>query len=142
MTAYRALLVLACVSLSACAGNSRSLTALGGPTAAAQPSSGGIVLHVTPADLGCDSIGIDYRTMTFHIDAAAPEQVSALTDTGVTLTTYWPAGFTAGTAGERVVRDGAGTVVAVDGDVLQVGQQIHGYGVCLTTSNLHVVATP
>ena len=110
-------------------------------SASVEPSSATIALHETPDNLGCDSIGIDYTTMTFHIEPAAAEQVSATTDTGVSLVTYWPAGFKAGTAAERTVRDAAGKVVARDGEVLQAGQNLHGYGVCLSTSKLDVMLT-
>ena len=103
------------------------------------PSAAAIVLHETPDNLGCDSIGVEYKTVTFHIEPAAAEQVSALTDSGVSLVTYWPAGFKAGTAAERVVRDPAGNVVASDGQVLRAGQNLRGYGVCLSTSKLHVM---
>ena len=149
MTAHRILLVVACLALWACSGSSTSPSPSPSPssaatpgastTATAAPSSAAIVLHETPDNLGCDSIGIDYKTVTFHIDPAAAEQVSAVTDTGVALVTYWPAGFKAGTAAERVVRDAAGNVVASDGEVLQAGQNLHGYGVCLSTSKLHVM---
>ena len=79
--------------------------------------------------------------MTFQIDQAAAEQVSAMTDTGVTLVTYWPVGFKADTlaAGERVVRDAAGVVVVTDGEVVQGGQQLHGYDVCLGPTELYVM---
>jgi hypothetical protein len=107
--------------------------------ATAAPSSGSIVLHETPANLGCDSIGIDYKSMTFHIDPAAAEQVTAMTDTGVSLVTHWPANFTAGTAAERVVRDSAGMAVATDGETLKVGEQLHGYYVCLGQTKLYVM---
>ena len=143
MSTQRTLFVVACLVLSACTGSSSSSpTASASPkptTVAAAPSSAVIVLHETPDNLGCDSIGIDYTTMTFHIDVAAAEQVSAMTDTGVSLVTYWPAGFKADTAGERVVRDTAGQVVATDGEVLRVGRPLHGYGVCPSTSKLHVM---
>ena len=77
--------------------------------------------------------------MTFHIDPAATEPVSATTDTGVSLTTYWPAGFTAGTAAERAVRDASGTVVATDGETLKVGEQLHGYYVCTGPTKVYVM---
>jgi hypothetical protein len=64
-----------------------------------------------------------------------------MTDTGVSLVTYWPAGFKAETAAERSVRDVAGKVVASDGEVLQASQNLHGYGVCLSTSKLYVMLT-
>jgi hypothetical protein len=102
-----------------------------------------IVLHEVPANLGCDTIGIDYTSMTFRIDPAAAEQVAAVTDTGVTLATYWSAGFTAGADAERVVRDPAGEVVVTDGDVLQVPPaaypRLGGYFVCLGPDKLYVL---
>ena len=111
MTAHRILLVVACLALCACSGSSTSPSSRPSPSPAATPgasitataalSTAAIVLHETPANLGCDSIGIDYKTMTFHVEPAAAEQVSAMTDTGVSLVTYWPAGFRAGTAAEQ-----------------------------------------
>jgi hypothetical protein len=138
MTAQRILLVVACLALAACAGGGASPTPSPAATSAASPapSAGAIVLRETPADLGCDSIGIDYTSMTFHIDPTAPEPVSAMTDTGVSLETSWPPDFT---AGEGVVRDTTGAVVVTDGDKLQVGQDLHGYGVCLGPTALWVM---
>ena len=140
MSAHRKLLVVACMALSACtAGSSSSATASSSApstVATAAPSSASVVLHETPANLGCDAIGIDYKTMTFHIDPAAAEQVSAMTDTGVSLVTYWPAGFT---SGNGAVRDATGDVVASDGEVLQSGKQLPGYDVCLAPTKLYVV---
>lgn len=97
------------------------------------------MLHETPDDLGCDSIGIDYTSMTFHIDPTAAEQVSATTDTGVSLVTYRPAGFTTGGAVPSVVRDAAGKVVMTDGDVLQGCQLLHGYYVCPAPTKIYVM---
>jgi hypothetical protein len=96
------------------------------------------VLHETPDNLGCDSIGIDYTTITFHIDPAATEHVSAMTDTGVSLVTHWPAGFTADGV-PSVVRDAARNVVVTDGDVLEGGQLLHGYYVCLAPTKIYVM---
>lgn len=139
MTAQRILLVVACLTLWACNGSSTSPAAIPSPstTATAAASSTAIVLHETPENLGCDSIAIDYKTVTFHIDPAAAEPVSAMTDTGVSLVTYWPAGFT---AGEGVVRDAAGAVVANDGEVFQGGQRLHGYFVCEGPATFYVSA--
>jgi hypothetical protein len=128
----------------ACAGGSTSpslspaSTAGASTTATAAPSSAAIVLHVTPDNLGCDSIGIDYTTMTLQIDPAAIEQVSAMTDTGVSLVTYWPASF-AGSAPERAVRDAAGKVVASDGEIVNAGGQLHGYYMCLAPTKIYVM---
>jgi len=142
MSAHRILLVVACLALAACAGNGASPSPSPAATSAVSvgpstaPSSGAIVLRETPADLGCDSIGIDYTSMTFHIDPAAAEPVSAMTDTGVSLETSWPPGFT---AGEGAVRDATGTVVVTDGDQIQGGQELHGYFVCLGPTALWVM---
>ena len=137
MTAKRMLLVVACLALWACTGSSTSPAATSTPSPTATSTSAAIVLHETPENLGCDSIGIDYRTMTFHIDPAAAEPVSATTDTGVTLVTYWPAGFTA----DDAVRDAAGNVVVTEGKVLEAGQPLDGFYVCLAPTNLYVMLT-
>lgn len=146
MSAHRNLLVVACIALSACtAGSSSSPTASSSapsPTVASVPSSAVIVLHQTPANLGCDSIGVDYKAMTFHIDPAAAEQVSAMTDTGVSLVTYWEAGMRADASAAPVIRDRLGNVVMADGDVLQVGQRLRGFDVCLTPTKLYVRLPP
>lgn len=102
-----------------------------------------IVLRQAPANLGCDAIGIDYKSLTFDIDPEATEQVSAEADTGVTLQTYWSAGFQPGTDAERTVRDPGGLVVVADGDVLQVPAagfpRLAGYFVCLAPDKLFVL---
>jgi hypothetical protein len=134
---------------SAASGAPVATATAGAPTSGA-PSSGApsgstIDLHEAPADLGCDTIGIDYKSMTFHIDPAAAEQVSATTDTGVTLATYWSVGFVPGTDSERVIRDPAGKVVVTDGELLQVPPaaypRLAGYFVCLAPTKLYVLLT-
>jgi hypothetical protein len=141
----RMLLIAICLTLGACAGAATGSVA---PSATPSesvapslvPSSPGIVLHHYPDNLACDAIGVDYKTMIFHIDPSAPEQVSALTDTGVTLVTHWPADFTVGSGAEWVVRDGAGNVIVTEGDVLKLGQGLPvGFGVCLTPAKLYVI---
>ena len=52
------------------------------PTSPAVASGAAIQLNQAPADLGCDTIGVDYREVTFRIDPAEAEQVAALADTG------------------------------------------------------------
>ena len=51
------------------------------PSAAASPvgSAGGIVLERTPP-IGCDAIGVDYKSVTIKIDAASDPDVWAGTD--------------------------------------------------------------
>jgi hypothetical protein len=160
MTTHRVLLVVTCMALLACGGNPASPSTIPETTAqasaipaatadasiaAAASSSVAIVLHETPADLGCDSIGVDYTSMTFQIDQGAPEPVSALTDTGVSLVTYWPAEFSAARTADNpfgpefFIRDSAGVSVATDGDTLKAGETLHGYYVCLSPSKLYVM---
>ena len=102
-----------------------------------------IVLREAPAGMGCDAIGVDYTSMTFHVDPTATEQVSAVTDTGVTLATHWAAGFVPGTDSERLVRDPTGQVVVSDGDTLEVPSatypRLQGYFVCLAPDKLYVL---
>jgi hypothetical protein len=132
MRSIRIVLLAMPLALWACTGGSSS------PAPSPPASSGSLVLRETPADLGCDAIGVDYQSVTFHIDPSAAEQVSAMTDTAVALVTHWPAGFTGDTAA-GVIQDGAGTVVVTDGDMLQNGQQLGGYDVCLSPSDLYVM---
>jgi hypothetical protein len=120
-------------------------------SSASLPPSPGFVLHPAPAKGGpaCDAIGAEptAHSLTFRIDPTAAEQVTALTDTGVTFTTYWSAGFQPGTATERVIRDPAGQVVVADGDVLAIPEaanpRLHGYLVvgCNGPNTLYVFLT-
>jgi hypothetical protein len=119
------------------------------PTSASlapSPSEGStIVLREAPANLACDAIGVDYKSLTFRIDPHAQEQVAAETDTGVSLATYWSAGFRPGTDRELNVRDSNGEVVVADGDLLQVPAagypRLQGYFVCLAPDKIYVLAT-
>jgi hypothetical protein len=112
----------------------------------ASGSSSTVVLRQSPPDLGCDTIGWEgepYRTLTFHVDPDAPEQVWAESNTGAPLLTYWSEGFQAGTPDERLVRDPQGGVFISDGDVVEVpaaaNLRIHGYLICLQPDKLYVL---
>ena len=145
MTALRALLVVGCLALWACASPTTtpspapSVSPVPSPSASAATSSIPIVLRETPADLGCDSIPVDYTRVIFHIDPAAAEPVTATTDKGVSLVTYWPAGYTADETG---IRDNTGMVVITDRQPLHVNEQrIHGSGgtdLCWGLTTLYV----
>lgn len=121
------------------------------PSLSAEPSASAapqLVLRTAPPDLGCDTIGWEgepYHTLTFRIDPTAAEHVTAVSDTGVQLMTFWSAGFVPGTITERVIRDPAGQVVARDGEVLAVPAaafpELHGYFVCLSPTKLYVLLT-
>ena len=110
------------------------------PSAAASTS---IELHRVAGDLGCDTIGIDYTSLTFHIDPAAADQVTALTNKGVALKTYWANGFQPGSDAERVIRDASGQVVVRDGDPLLVPAaaypRLAGHFVCLSPDAIYVL---
>src|SRR5262245_36104417 len=145
-----ALLVLSLAAV-ACAGPTQtSSSATAPPVVPVKPSSSlagasTIELHRAPANLGCDSIGVDYTSMTFHIDPGAVDPVIALTNKGTTLMTYWSDGFVAGPDRERVIRDAAGRLVVSDGDPLLVPAaaypRLAGYFVCLAQDAIYVLDT-
>jgi hypothetical protein len=135
----RGLALFAAIAVAACAPPASDRTAP--PSAATSPSP--IALRTAPANLGCDTIGVGYRSVTFHIDRTTAEQVSVTTDTGRSLLTYWSTGFRPGAAVERVVRDPAGQVVVTDGQVLPIPQaawpRLHVYFVCPSPNALYVL---
>lgn len=125
-----------CLATVGCAGTPS-------PSPSGQPTTVSIVLHAAPANLGCDSIAPPYRVVTFRIDASALEQVSAVTDTGARLTTFWAQGFRGGSSADPVVRDPSGSVIVADGDVLVIPGQdwprLAGYFVCPSPDALYVL---
>jgi hypothetical protein len=118
------------------------VAACAAPTAPSQSAAAGMPLRVAPGDLGCDTIGIPYRSVTFDIDPAAADPVTAITDQGTSLRTYWSPGFVGGPPEDPVVRDPAGQVVAADGDVLAVPgdayPRLKGYFVCTAPDALYI----
>ena len=130
------------------------VTACGGATApSASPSvpatpavasgAAGMVLQLAPADLGCDAMGVPYRSVMIKIEPAAADSVTAVTDLGATLRTFWSLGFVGGPPDDPVVRDPAGQVVATDGERLEIPEgawpRLHGYFVCPSTNALYVL---
>jgi hypothetical protein len=112
---------------------------------ASAPASGAqIVLQTAPGDLGCDTIGVDYREVTFQIDPAAAEQVTALASTGTVLHTFWAAGFRGGSAADKTVLDPTGAVVVTDGEKLAIPAgafpRLKGYFVCPSPDALYILA--
>ena len=114
------------------------------PASAPAPSGAEIQLQPAPANMGCDTIGIDYREVTFQIDPAAAEQVTALASTGTVLHTFWAAGFRGGSADDKTVLDPTGAVVATDGDKLAIPAgafpRLNGYFVCPSPDALYILA--
>ncbi len=94
--------------------------------------------------MGCDTIGVDYREVTFHVDPGTTDPVTAFADTGRVLRTFWSAGFQ-GSAADQAVLDPAGVVVATDGEVLTVPPnaypRLHGYFVCLAPDALYILSS-
>lgn len=129
--------VLAACSATATPSDPPTATALVAPSPSPSPSPG-FVLREGTATGGCDAIGLEYQSLTWRIDPAADEAVTAVTNKGDTLVTSWAPGFTAGTADERVIRDPAGVVVVSDGDTFRVGDRLNGYFVCLGPQHLFV----
>ena len=115
--------------------------------AASGPGASGdaIQLQLAPANLGCDTIGVDYREVTFQIDPGSTTQVTALANTGLVLQTFWAAGFRGGTADNKVVFDPTGAVVVKDGDKLAIPEgafpRLKGYFVCPSPDALYILAT-
>jgi hypothetical protein len=84
-----------------------------------------------------------YQSVTFRIDPTATEPVTAVTNLGARLLTYWaPIGFRAGTAEQPMIWDRAGTVVARDGEQLVIPggawPRLHGHFVCPSTNALYI----
>jgi hypothetical protein len=131
---------IALAAVVAACGSATLTTQPGSPAAA---SNAAIQLDQARGDFGCDTIGVDYREVTFRIDPGETHQVSALANTGTVLRTFWSAGFRGGSAAEKVVFDPAGAVVATDGEVLEIPQgafpRLHGYFVCPSPDALYVL---
>ncbi len=113
-----------------------------GPSAA---SSGvGIVLART-GPVGCDTIGVDYKSATIRIDAAADPDVWAETDAGRKLAVSWTDGFTATDTAPPVIKGPKGEEVARDGTKVDVpaaaDPRLVGYFVCLGPDALSVLET-
>ncbi|MFL5684673.1 MAG: hypothetical protein ACJ77D_01335 [Chloroflexota bacterium] len=113
------------------------------PASSQSPAAGAtIALRAAPPDLGCDAMPVEYRRVTFQIDPAAGDPVTARTDTGKSLPTFWSAGF-AGSAEGPAVMDPSGQVVAAHGETLDVPEgalpRLHGYFVCPSTDALYVL---
>ena len=122
---------------------------LGAPSASlAVPSSvasaAAIVLQRT-GPIGCDTIGIDYKSATIKIDAASDPDVWAETDTGKRIAVNWTNGFTATDGAAPVIKGPKGEEVARDGTKIDVPAgaypRLVGYFVCLGPDAIWVLET-
>ena len=130
------------VAAGACTGGaSTAPTATPGSSPTAGP--GALVLDRVPDATACDAIGVDYTSVTFHIDVTAAPQIWAVADTGTSLLVRWTSAFAAGTGTEPTVVDGSGAVVLEDGDTLDLPEaawpDLHGHMVCPGPSSLTVL---
>jgi hypothetical protein len=95
--------------------------------------------------VGCDAIGVDYKSATIKIDAASDPDVWAETDNGKKLAVKWTDGFTATAGSPPVINGPKGEEVARDGTRIDVppdaNPRLAGYFVCLGTDTLYVLAT-
>jgi hypothetical protein len=109
-------------------------------------SSGSIVLERT-GPIGCDAIGVDYKSATINIDAASDPDVWAGTDTEQPgkIAVKWTDGFFATGETEVIIRGPKGEEVARDGTVIDVPAgaypRLAGYFVCLGPDALYVLET-
>lgn len=136
--------ILALVA-GACSGGASTAptdTPGGSPTAA----PGALVLDRVPDGTACDAIGVDYTSVTFHIDVTATPQVWAVADTGTSLLVRWVSAFAAGTGTVPTVVDGSGAVVLEDGDTLDLPEagwpDLGGHMVCPGPNSLTVLDEP
>ena len=132
--------ILAVVA-GACAGGASPAPTTPGSSPTAAP--GALVLDRAPDSTACDAIGVDYTSVTFHIDVTATPQIWAVADTGTSLLVRWVSAFGAGTGTEPTVVDGSGAVILEDGDTLDLPEagwpDLHGHMVCPGPSSLTVL---
>ena len=95
--------------------------------------------------VGCDAIGVDYKSATIKIDAASDPDVWAETDTGKKIAVKWTDGFAATDGTPPVIKGPKGEEVARDGTKIDVpanaNPRLAGYFVCLETDALDVLET-
>jgi hypothetical protein len=139
IAALAGILAVAAVACSGGASTAPTATPGGSPTAA----PGALVLDRVPDATACDAIGVDYTSVTFHIDITATPQIWAVADTGTSLLVRWVSAFAAGPGTEPTVVDGSGAVVLEEGDTLDLPEagwpDLHGHMVCPGPNSLTVL---
>jgi hypothetical protein len=123
------------------------LSAVSSQLASAVPSpasAAAIVLQRT-GQIGCDTIGIDYKSATIKIDPASDPDVWAETDTGKKIAVNWTAGFIATDGAAPVIKGPKGEEVARHGTKIDVPAAAYprlvGYLVCLGPEALYILET-
>jgi hypothetical protein len=116
------------------------------PVVPSPSAAAGMPLREAPGDIGCDSIGISYASARFVIDPTAADPVTAVSDRGRALRTFWATEFVGGPPEDPIVRDGGGQVVARDGDILEIPSdgfpELKGHFVCPSEDALYIFNVP
>jgi len=145
-----AIIALMAGVLTACASSTSPGPSSAGPSAPPSPTPVGsadgadrIVLDRAPDNIGCDTIAVSYRSVTFSIDPTRAPQVRAVTDRGATLAVRWDSSFVGGPIDDPSVLDRSGDIVARDGEVLAIPEaawpSLHGHFVCPSETALYVL---
>ena len=139
---FTALAGVFAIALGACS-NPASQAPSATPGSSPTPGTAVLELERAPDNLGCDTIGVDYRSVTFHIDPSADPQIWAVTDTGSSLLVRWDSTFEPGTGAEPTVVDAEGETVLSEGDTLDIPEgafpELEGHFVCTGTTELIVL---
>jgi hypothetical protein len=139
---FTALASVFAIALGACS-NPASTAPSATPGSSATPGTAVLELDRAADNLGCDTIGVDYRSVTFHIDPSADPQIWAVTDTGGSLGVRWDSTFEAGTGAEPTVIDADGETVISDGDTLDIPEgafpELKGHFVCPGPTELSIL---
>lgn len=110
------------------------------------PGATPLGLNPNNSDLGCDTVRMQYRSVVIGVDASAAEQVTAVTNLGDTLRTFWSSSFRGGTSSDPVVYDHNGFVVARDGTRIDLPDAafptLAGYFVCPSDDAIYVFDQP
>jgi hypothetical protein len=139
---FTALAGVFAIALGACS-NPASQAPSATPGSSPTPGTAVLELDRAPDNLGCDTIGVDYRSVTFHIDPSADPQIWAVTNTGGSLGVRWDSTFEAGTDADPTVVDAEGETVLSDGDTLEIPEgafpELKGHFVCPGTTELFIL---
>ena len=112
--------------------------------ASAAASGAGIVLDRTPA-IGCDAVGVDYKSATIRIDPASDPDVWAETEAAKKLAVKWTDGFSTTNGSPPTIIGPKGEEVARDGTKIDVPSgaypRLAGYFVCLAPDALSILET-
>ena len=115
------------------------------PTGSAPAASAAAIVLQRIDAIACDAIGVEYHSVTIHIDPQSSVDVWAETETATRLKVGWTAGFTATGGTTPVVSGLRGEPVARNGTRIDVPAaaypRLAGYFVCLAPDAIYVLET-